>query len=459
MNLRKSFSKVFSVNILIMIVGIITTFLIPVFLDVEQYALFKTYGLLISFIGIFPFGFIDGMYVNYGGRRIDDINKSEFKYERKILFIFQLIIMVCLIIISISFNNRLLLLFSLTILPFSMLGFYKFFYQAVGNFTRYTYINISTVLLIFLFNVILVFIGVKNAEVYIILNVVAYYIVFAIVDLLFLNQYKKIRSTKNRQLIKRNFSVGIYMMFGNLSSILFYSVDRWFIKFYLNLNSFAYYSFAISMMSLIILFINSTSAVLYPYLASKNDDKLLKPIKNYLLILGSLVTLSYFIFEFIITGFIPKYVPSLSVISILFAGFPAIIVIRALYINLYTYQKKEKLYLKTVFYMLTLSILLNLIVILIFKNIIAISAATTISFYIWYFYSAYHFKTIKVRFTEIIYLSLFIISFIISANFLNVISGFLVCTILLCLLNILFYKNDLKKLLNNLLKSIFKYFK
>ena len=87
----------------------------------------------------------------------------------------------------------------------------------------------------------------------------------------------------------------------------------------------------------------------------------LQLLKKYLLIIGILSSGSYFVFKFIVSTFIEKYVPSLEIISILFAAFPAMIIINALYINLYKANKQEKKYVYTVVLMCILLILLNIL--------------------------------------------------------------------------------------------------
>ena len=47
--------------------------------SIEEYSIFRTFGLYISFAGMLHFGFSDGLYVKYGGLRESDINREQFK--------------------------------------------------------------------------------------------------------------------------------------------------------------------------------------------------------------------------------------------------------------------------------------------------------------------------------------------------------------------------------------------
>jgi O-antigen/teichoic acid export membrane protein len=240
-------------------------------------------------------------------------------------------------------------------------------------------------------------------------------------------------------------------MVANLSSIFFYSVDRWFVKFTLPIEDFAFYSFAISMMSVINVLISSITMTLYPYLARNQNSSIVSRVKEYFLIIGTLASGGYFAFVFIVNNFLPKYVPSLNVISILFAGYPAIIVINALYINLYKAQKREKKYALAVGKMLLIAILLNFVAIVIYKSNLSIAIATTISFYIWYLYSYKDFYSLKIDIKEKIYLVTFFITFLITSNFLKWLHGLFIYYTIIILINFIFYKNEARSLIKDLL--------
>jgi len=62
MQLKKDLFKVFSSNFINLVIGIITGFLVPAFLSLDQYAFLKTFTLYIGYVGIIHFGFIDGIY-------------------------------------------------------------------------------------------------------------------------------------------------------------------------------------------------------------------------------------------------------------------------------------------------------------------------------------------------------------------------------------------------------------
>ena len=202
------------------------------------------------------------------------------------------------------------------------------------------------------------------------------------------------------------------------------------------------------MMGVINIFINSITKVFYPYLARNRNDDILQKLKSYFIIIASFASGSYFFFAFIVENFISKHIPALNIIAIIFAGFPALITIKALYVNLYKVRKSDKLYVKTVIFMLLISVILNFIALVVFDNNIAIAAATTISFYIWFGFSSKHFETLFVSLKEILYLGIFVVLFIYSSNFISLLAGTIIFSVGLLILIFGFYKSEFMGLIN-----------
>ena len=155
----------------------------------------------------------------------------------------------------------------------------------------------------------------------------------------------------------------------------------------------------------------------------------------------------------IINLFISKYIPSLDIISISFAAFPYIIVIKGLFVNLYRARKDEKKYLKVMIMMVVIAILYNLISIIMFKTIRSIAIATLFAFITWYIYSSYDFKYTRIEKKEIIYLISILFGFLIISNNMNWFIGGITYVLYYILITFSIYKEEInyKKL-----KLVFK---
>ncbi len=442
MNLKKSIFKIFSANFLTMISGVIISFLVPAILSVEMYSYVKTYAFYISYIAFFSLGFVDGMYIKYGGIDLNEVDKSQLKLEHLVYLIIQIIFTIFFVIFSIIKSNLIIFLMGISIIPMNVVGFYKMFYQAVGEFNKYVYISYIYTIINFLSNIFLIFIlKSKNYIPYCLTSLLANIVIYLYLEYKFLSEFRGVK-IKYDKIVFNNIKIGFFVLFGNLSVMMFYAIDRWFIKLFYTVNDFAYYSFAISMLNIINLLISAISVTFYNYLAKDEDEEKVKKLKRYFIILGAFASLGYFALAGIVSIILKKYILSLNIIAISFAAYPYMIVINALYVNLYKARKNEKKYLKVVLLMVIISTIYNTIAMLLSKNSVAIAIATTLSFITWYIYSSRDFKYLKSTRKESIYLSINLIGFLLASNLLNWFLGGITYFIIFLISTCFIFKED-----------------
>jgi len=425
--------------------GIVTSFLIPKFLGIEQYSMLKTYTFFANYIPVLQLGIADGMYLKYGGVEYTSIDRRKLKTELVFLTILQAAFSLILLIFSLSINDQAVLLVSVSVVPSNIINVFRLLFQATGRFRQYSRVLlldsilrvISTVILIFVFQVTIAFFFMISLT--LIQCVVALVILANAIDIFSVPRFEKLLSAERFDLIRS----GLPIMLGNLSSMLFYSLDRWFVKILLRVEDFAYYSFAVSMMSMILILVESVSATFYPMLSRRYTEiSLLRTLKTYLLILGTFAGTAYFGFDLIVNWILTDYLPSLDVIAILFAGFPAIAVIKAIYVNTYKAQKVEKKYFLTVLGMLVASFGLNALAVIINKSNWSIAAATTIAFYFWFFFSSKDFKGTETNPREMAYLLAFLIVFFSTTRLLPWWLGLPLYLASILGITLLFYKKE-----------------
>ena len=436
-----------------MISGVVIGFVIPAVLSVDSYAYLKTYTFYLSYIGLLHFGFIDGMYIKYGGKDLEVIDKQEFKLEHRVFIIIQIIITILFITISFYKNDIIIFLFSLSIIPINTLSFYQLFYQSIGEFKKYTNISYVYTLIYLITNVLLAIVfRSKNYIGYCITSILANGIVFLYLEYKFVIEFTKIKVKYDRK-VWNNIKVGFFILLGNLSVVMFYAIDRWFIKLFYTVNDFAYYSFAISMLNIINVLVGAISVTFYNYLAKDENEEKVKKLKRYFIILGAFASLGYFALAGIVNIILNKYILSLNIIAISFAAYPYMIVINALYVNLYKARKNEKKYLKVVLLMVIISTIYNTIAMLLSKNSVAIAIATTLSFITWYIYSSRDFKYLKSTRKESIYLFINLIGFLLASNFLNWFLGGVTYFIIFLISTWFIFKEDVIQEINLIIKK------
>ena len=138
MSLQKNIIRVFWANILSIISGIVTSFMIPMVLSIENYSEYKTYTFYVSYVLILSLGFADGINYKYAGENEEYIDKKILKNEHYFYMITQVIITSIIFTIALCNKNIIMILLSLSIIPINLSWFYKFYYQAVGNFKEYS---------------------------------------------------------------------------------------------------------------------------------------------------------------------------------------------------------------------------------------------------------------------------------------------------------------------------------
>ena len=83
---------------------------------VESYAALKSFLLYTSYIGVLHLGYVDGIYIKYGGKTISAIDTEEFTKERNVLSLFQLGITVLSVLIAFLIGDSNLLFATISIL-------------------------------------------------------------------------------------------------------------------------------------------------------------------------------------------------------------------------------------------------------------------------------------------------------------------------------------------------------
>ena len=254
----------------------------------------------------------------------------------------------------------------------------------------------------------------------------------------------------------RQKKIGFAILIGNYINILLTSADKQFVKWFFSTNEFAFYSFAMSMQSIMTVFITSIAQPLFPAMAQgKFKDEDYSQIKDLLFIFGSLSGCAYFVLSIVVNQFIVKYIPSLEVIGIYFVVFPVMAVINCLYINLYKIKEMMKTYVVTLAGVLLIAVLLNTAFTYWFGKYTGVAIATTITYFIWFFIGVVQFKFIKISAKDIIYLVIYIVIFFSVTRFENDYLGFIIYLALIVTLDSVCYGKILMQYSSKLLRRKF----
>lgn len=446
LSIGKSIMSVLSTNFIIAVVGALSIFIFPKILSIESYALYHTFLLYINYIAVLHLGFSTGMVINYAGINYKDIDVGQYKSEITVLFLILIMFTVGFIVLYILTDGFLIGCISLAIIPFVLTGSYKNFLQSWGDFKLFSLISIFESILIPLAAMSIYFYqGELEGSVYISIYLSIYWVIaigigFQIWNKVSSVQAKKLFSRKNLETGK----IGFIFVLGNYLNVLFIAVDKQFVQWFFSSTEFAFYSFAISMQSLMTILITSISQPLYPAMAKRSfsrEDYI--KIKETLLLVGALSGCAYFGISIIVSKYIPKYIPSLDLVGVYFLMFPAVAIINCIYLNYYKVYKKTGVYIRSLFLIFILSVILNGVVVYCFYDYKYISMATVFIYYLWLVFGARNISIITIDKKDILFLILFLFSFLlVKNNFSNFIGG-VVYSFILFILAVVFFKKTL----------------
>lgn len=439
--------NVMSANLAALVMKMISGFVFPQFMTTQAYADYQTFSLYLSYIPILSIGFPTGMFVQYGGRSFSQIDKARYKSEVHILVVILCFFTVLFDVIWLFVPNRMLLYMTLCILPYCLVCSYQSLYQAWGEFHKYTRTHVLTMAVPLLGSALLYLVLGKLEAEYFIFLFITIYVFYALAIL-----YRAAGVTRsvvrtpyfdkvNLQTLKVGFSICI----GNYINVLFHSVDKQFVKLIFDTTSFAQYSFGLSLQSIVMVFITSAAQPMYHFLASRQvDQKRYNIVMRLLLMLGTCAGIAYHTCRVVVTWLVPKYTHSLDVIAVYFAAFPAMAVINCLYINLYKLTKQTKQYVYTLAGVLLLSVGLNGLFVFCRWEATSITFATVIVYYAWLLWDARRFRSLHFGIRDGVFLTGYLAAYLISLQIPNAVPAAAVYGLLVVLVCITVYKNEVR---------------
>ena len=448
---------VFFLNSIVAVIGLISSLLIPNILSIEDYAKYQTFLLYLGYVSLFHLGFPNGLNIRYAGKKIENIDKAQFKSEILLLMVTLCIFSSIAFLVSFAMKSQMMGFMAIMIFCYCFLSAIEQILQAFQKFGLYTICHILMSALPLLMPLLIyLFLKKINALACILSYVIIYVILTFVLIAYFFCISKK---WKSKPLVNKNNieteKVGLYFHIGSYIGILFHNVDKQFVQWFCTLQEYSFYAFSITMQSTMTIFLTAISQPLFPYLVSGkiSHAKKLIQIKRCLMIMGSLSGMAYFACSFVVEHWIQKYSGSLNIIRVYFAVFPAMAVVNCLYSNLYKISRRKRRYILDLVIMLLLAAVMDSAAIWSGYSYIGVALATTILYYIWLIYGAFVFPNLKLNLRELIYLIAFFLIFgFIPTNFKGIKGAviYLIADMVICFV---FFPEEVKLMINKVIKK------
>lgn len=375
----KSFSYSLTSNLMSTIISTLIVLIVPKLIGVEKYGYWQLYIFYTGYVGFFQFGWIDGIYLRYGGETYESLNKKVFFSQYVMMLIFQALLAFFLITISFIFitdENKMLIVIGTAVCMFitNLRGMFTYILQSTYRIREYAIATVIGRIIYCLLIIVLLFLGVRSFELLILADIIGR--VFSLLYSLISCKeivFNKISSFKfDIKETWKNISVGINLMLANIASILILGVVRLGIEHNWDISVFGKVSLAISISNMLMLFINAIALILFPVLRKVNSNKLstlYNSVRDILMPILFMLLAFYYPMKHLLMQWIPQYAESLKYMALLF---PMCVFEGKMTLLINTYLKtirKEKMILRVNIVTLFLSIILTVFTTFILKSL------------------------------------------------------------------------------------------
>ena len=462
----KSIIEVTLSNIATILAGIVVGMLLPKVISVEDYGWYKTFTLYTTYVGFFSLGLIDGIVLQHGGDDYENLDRalfrSYFKWYGLIHASFAVVLLIGAILIGDSNYSFICVMLALYLIAANFSGYFQQISQITQRFKEYSarkiiYSCLKILNVLILFG--LSFFGIEpNYKIYLLVFMVSEYALtlwymFTYRDII-LGRSKTFSETRND--IVNLSKIGFPLLFANLCSTLILSLDRQFVSILFDTETYAKYSFAYNMLSLVTVAMSAISTVLYPTLKRTTKETLKETYSSLISIISLIVfaaIAAYYPLCVFVNWFLPKYVESLPIFRIVFPGLALSSSITVIMHNYYKTLGKNIIYFKKSIVVLIVSGLANAIAYYFFRTTAAISIASIITMLFWYLYIEQYFvnEYRYARKKNFLYLVVMMILFYASSAIPNYYIAFAIYIAAYAVTTWLFFKNvilvDLKRII------------
>jgi O-antigen/teichoic acid export membrane protein len=439
---------------------------VPHYFDPTEYAYWQLFILYNSYTGILLFGINDGIYVRIGGKKYEELDYQNLSVQFYVVLAVQVIFAVLISLFSVVFlaDSRKVFIFIAIALfnVISNMGTYTNYILQASNRTREFSKSIMINKIAFIVTLMaLIVIRTDKFE----LLVIGYIACQILANIYSFTKTKAILFSTPlpiRQAIKEcmtNVKIGLQLMIGYYAGTLVTGIARIFTEQRWGLKTFGQVSFALSLLSFLLLFLGQISIVLFPELKMLDYESQTSYFARLLKLFDLLLPLAYLAYipmSFILVIWLPKYQTSLYYLAILF---PTCIFECKMNIICNTYLKmlrKEAFVLRINIFSMILSTLFTLVGTYLFSNLSVVVYGITITLYIrntlseMYLIKSLNLKFSFMQFSDVIFAVLFV--FLMSINSMSAAVGMIIAYAVFYFIN----RNDILLLFREIQKRAVK---
>ncbi|WP_242083691.1 lipopolysaccharide biosynthesis protein [Aestuariivivens sediminis] len=394
----------FSGNIVALAATIGVQFFLPKLLSIEEYGLYKSFALYLSYTSLFHFGLKDGIYIALC--QAIDFDKHKNYIYFSILVLQQLILFSLMFIASFFFEfpiKIILICLSLASFFFIINTYYDALFQSKKKFKTVSVLKVLKELSFFVL-LILVYVFFESPNIKLILS--AFLISIILTFFVYTHVSKKwiglkvISKTDFIQIIRPVYKRGFRLIAGNFGHQINTNADKLFVSLFYSIELFAYYSFGGMFFVLTNTFVNSIGTVLLPFLFKEYKHNLVYK-HNQLMKLTTSFSVVLFIYLigvfYFVKYFYSDYVSSIQIIALFYIGMVYNFKINIIQNNFLKTLGLDKQYIRNNYITLCVFVFIMLLLYVLKTDIIFFAFCTSL---IMYLRSKFNLKAINSKLNE-----------------------------------------------------------
>lgn len=273
---------VFGSQILVLISGLIKALVIPLLLDLPDYGYWQIYVFYTVYVGVFTFGYGDGLYLKYGGCQLVDLPLQRIRVAN--VFYFVLLGGGAAALFAYAASNSdpqrqvVYCAVAANVVVLGITSIVSLILQAIKHFKGYAFLNSADKVFFTLALTTLFWEDFRAFKYLILIDLIAKILILGYLLL----RYRQLFMGPLSSLLEgaKEFSesvrVGIQLLVANLSGMLVLGVGRIIIEYLGTLEGYAYYAFATSLAGIILIAISALSIALFPSLRQEPHDRYLE---------------------------------------------------------------------------------------------------------------------------------------------------------------------------------------
>lgn len=326
-SLTRHFVYVLGSQLVVAASGFTKALLIPVALTVPQFAYWQIYVFYAAYVGVLSFGYVDGIYLQYGGKRYGDLPSALLR-SSNVLYTLALLAWAALVTLMAATQadptrTWVFLAIALNIVLSGIIGNISYTLQATNLLKEYALISTLDKLVFLAALLLLISPSFRSFQFLIVADLVSRLTVLGFLlvkraDLLIGPLERFHPAAAHMATLVR---AGLPLLIANLSGMLTLGIGRIAIEYDAGLSDYAHYALATTLANVVLISAAAMSVAIYPVLRQQDPTKLLALFDETNWIyraIGFLLLLGYFPAVLFIQIIAPKYEDAIGYLGVVF---------------------------------------------------------------------------------------------------------------------------------------------